>query len=325
MSRSADGRPLVSVITPVYNTVEYLAECIESVLGQTYEHWEYVLVDNRSSDGSLELARDFEARDPRIRIVAADVFVGGGENANRALREMSPDAKYCKVLHADDWLFPECLERMVELAESDAGVGIVSAYRLEETRVTLDGIPYSISVLPGRAIARAMLLGRPYPYVFGSPSSLLIRSDLIRERDPFYNVDNAFQHDQEACYELLQESDFGFVHQVLTFTRRPDTAGTAHWVRVGAQLPGQIDLLLKHGPTYLEQAEYQRRLAVLLVHYGVRLLTNLPSLADADYRSYQHRVAARLIDRIEWTDVGAGVRLQFRRMRERRSLRPGQV
>jgi len=317
-------QPLVSVITPVYNTSAYLAECVESVMSQTYANWEHVIVDNCSTDGSLDMARAYEASDQRVRVVAADVFVGVAESANRALREMSPDAKYCKVLHADDWLFPECLERMVELADRNPSVGIVSAYRLEETMVTLDGIPYSISVLPGRDVARAMLLGRPYPYVFGSPSSLLIRGDLVRKRDPFYNVDNLFQHDQEACYEVLRESDFGFVHQVLTFTRRPETAGTAYWSRVGAQLPGQIDLLLKFGPLYLENADYQRRLAVLLAHYGLRLLKHLPRLEHADYRAYQQRVARPLVDRIDWTDVGAGIRLQLLRMRERRSLRPGQ-
>lgn len=322
--RHARGQPLVSVVTPVYNTADYLAECMESVLNQTYENWEHLVVDNRSTDGSLELARAYEAQDRRVRVVAADVFVGGGENANRALREMSTDARYCKVLHADDWLFPECLERMVELAEDNPGVGIVSAYRLEETRVTLDGIPYSISVLPGREIARSMLLGRPYPYVFGSPSSLLIRGDLVRNRDPFYNVDNRYQHDQEACYEVLRESDFGFVHQVLTFTRRPETAGTAFWVRVGAELPGQIDLLLKFGPLYLEQAEFQRRLAVLLVHYGNFLLKGLPKLQDADYRTHQRQTSARLIDRVDWKDAAAGVCHQLQRMREARRLRSGQ-
>jgi glycosyltransferase involved in cell wall biosynthesis len=297
---------------------------VDSILSQTYERWQHVIVDNCSTDGTRDVARSYAARDPRIRVVEADEFVGVAENANRALREMSPEAKYCKVLHADDWLFPECVERMVELAESNPSVGVVSAYRLEETRVTLDGIPHTISVLPGREIAKAMLLGTPYPYVFGSPSSLLMRSDVVRARDPFYNVDNRFQHDQEACYEVLRESDFGFVHQVLTFTRRPDTAGFSYWDRVGAQLPGQVDLLLKFGPVYLEKHEYQRRLAVLLVHYGLRLLEHVPRLEQADYRAYQRRVVPRLVHEIDWRDVGAGVRLQLQRMRERRSLRPGQ-
>ena len=45
-----------------------------------------------------------------------DVFVDLVESGNRSLREISPDSKYTKVLHADDWLFPECLERMVQLS-----------------------------------------------------------------------------------------------------------------------------------------------------------------------------------------------------------------
>ena len=58
-------QPLVSVVTPVYNGAEYLAECIESVFNQTYENWEYVISDNCSTAGSLEIIRGYEARDPR--------------------------------------------------------------------------------------------------------------------------------------------------------------------------------------------------------------------------------------------------------------------
>jgi len=315
-------QPLVSVVTPVYNTAQYLPECIESDLGQTYENWEHVIVDNCSTDGSVDIARAYKARDARIRVIAADEFVGVTESANRALREVSPNARYCKVVHADDWLFAECLERMVELAAKHPSVGIVSAYRLEETRVTLDGIPHAVSVVSGREIARSTLLGgRPYPYLFGSPTSLLVRGDLIRKRDRFYNVANTFQHDQEACYELLQECDFGFVHQVLTFTRRPESAGFVYWTRVGAELPGQIDLLLKYGPVYLEESEYQRRLAVLLANYGLLALKSLPKIADADYRTFQRGAAMRLFGRIAAKDVRAGVRLQVQRMASRRRRR----
>jgi glycosyltransferase involved in cell wall biosynthesis len=320
MTRFSSEQPLVSVITPVYNTAEYLAECIESVLDQTYENWEHVIVDNCSTDGSLDIARAYGARDSRIRVVTPDVFVGGAENANRALREMSPGARYCKVLHADDWLFPECLARMVEIADSNPNVGIVSAYRLEETSVTLNGIPYGLSVVQGREIARWTLVGGGY--LFGSPTSLLIRSDLIRKRDPFYNVENSFQHDQEACYEVLKEADFAFVHQVLTFTRRPETAGTAFWERVGAQLPGQISLLVKYGPIYLEKRAYQRRLAVLLVHYSLSLLKRVPRLPDGNYRTYQRRAVVEVMRQVAWRDVAAGLRLQLRRMLRGRRADP---
>jgi glycosyltransferase involved in cell wall biosynthesis len=55
-------QPLVSVVMPVYNGAEYLGECIERVFNGTYENWEYVISANCSTDGSLEIARGYEAR-----------------------------------------------------------------------------------------------------------------------------------------------------------------------------------------------------------------------------------------------------------------------
>jgi glycosyltransferase involved in cell wall biosynthesis len=318
-----DHRPLVSVVTPVYNGAEFLAECVESVLAQTYERWDYAIVDNCSTDGTLELARSYEARDPRIRVLTPEAFVGAVENANRAVRAISPESTYCKVLHADDWLFPECLERMVELAERHPSVGIVSAYRLEGTKVTLDGLPPEITVLPGREICRSTLLGGPYPYLFGSPSSLLIRSDIVRRRDPFYNADNPFDDDQEACYEVLRESDFGFVHQVLTFTRRPADTPFSTYVKVGAYLPGKIKLHLSYGPYYLRASEHRRQLAVLLARYGLFLAQHADQVRDPDFRRHHAQALAELRRRVDWDDVLAGVGIQLRRMWEGKSLRPG--
>jgi glycosyltransferase involved in cell wall biosynthesis len=326
---SVVSQPLVSVVTPVYNAAQYLAECIESVLNQTYENWEYVICDNRSTDGSLEIAQSYGARDPRVRVVAADVFVGKLANSNRSLREISPDSKYTKVLHADDWMFPECLERMVELAESHPSVGVVGAYRLEETEVTLDGIPHSLSVIPGPELGRSTLIGSPYPYVLGSPSSLLVRSDLIRERDPFYDPEfpiaeeYAFTEDQDVCCELFRSSDFGFVHQVLTFTRRPEDAPFLRFVRFGAHLPERINLHARHGPAFLTPAEYQRKLAVLVAQYGFFLLTGPHRLLNPDVRAYHRAAVGRLLRTVDKRDVLEGVREQLRRLHKTRRLRSG--
>jgi glycosyltransferase involved in cell wall biosynthesis len=322
-----DAQPLVSVVTPVYNGAEYLAECIESVLRQTYRNWEYVIVDNCSTDGTLEIAQGYADRDPRIRIESPGVFVDLVESGNRTLREISSSSKYTKVLHADDWLFPECLAQMVELAEANPTVGVVSAYRLEETSVTLTGLSYSISVLSGRDICRSTLLGEPHPFLFGSPTSLLIRSDFVRARDPFYDREYSvseeypFTEDVAACCEILRVSDFGFVHQVLTFTRRDARSPYSAYSQLGANLPEHLNLIANYGPAYLAKEEYRRLLAVYLARYGFFLVRRLPRLANPMFRSY-HRPAVRNILRFtEARDVVDGVRLQIRRMGKRRRLR----
>ena len=79
------------------------------------------------------------------------------------------------------------------------------------------GLPYSTEPHYGGAeVCRKHFLEKVY--VFGSATSVLYRSDLIRRHNPLYNEAN-IHADTEACFQLLKESDFGFVHQVLTFTR----------------------------------------------------------------------------------------------------------
>ncbi len=299
--------PLVSVITPVYNSEEFVGQCLESVLAQTYDSFEYIVMENCSTDATLEIARRYAARDSRIRLLQGADFVGADANANRALREISPQSRYTKIVHADDWLFPECLQRMVEVGVANPSVGIVGAYRLEGQRVSLNGLPDDITVLSGRDFCRSQLLGGPWGYLIGSPSSVLYRSDLVRSRPEFYPLDNPFQSDQEVCYLLLQENDFGFVHDVLTYTRRHEGADSAFYDRVLAADPGQLSLLVKYGPVYLSEAELQRRLAARTVGYLGMLARNLGKLRSREYRQFQGESLSELRRTVRTRDVARGL------------------
>ncbi len=259
-----NSQPLVSVVTPVYNGAKYLRECIESVLAQTYQNWEYLIVNNCSTDETLSIAREYEQKDSRIHVHDNAQHLPMLENSNVALQKIPSAAKYCKIVHADDWLMPECLERMVALAEENPSVSIVSSYRLEETRVTLDGLPYPSHVVPGKQICRASLLGDLY--VFGAPSNLLLRCDVIRARPDFYGP-SGLHADTDACYEILRDSDFGFVHEVLTFTRRHNEASTAFSRRMNTFLPANVASVMAYGHFYLDDDEYDRRIRDLMAVY----------------------------------------------------------
>src|SRR5437763_12230991 len=106
---SSAAEPLVSVVTPFYNTEAYLAECIESVLAQSHRDFEYILVNNRSTDRSADIAEQYARRDPRIRLFHNDTFLTQIQNYNQALRRISPESRYFKMVQADDFIFPRCL------------------------------------------------------------------------------------------------------------------------------------------------------------------------------------------------------------------------
>jgi hypothetical protein len=166
---------------------------------------------------------------------------------------------------------------MVAIAEANPSVGIVGAYGLNGDRVAWDGLPYPSTFLSGREICRRSLLGGLY--VFGSQTSLLVRSDLIRSREDFYNTgefDSLFS-DQEACYEVLRESDFGFVHQVLTYSRNHEDSLTSFVGQTGLNpdLPAYLNILRKYGPIYLSKQDYQRRLGEIMTRYYSFLGQNL--------------------------------------------------
>lgn len=280
--------PLVSVVTPVYNGEKHLSECIESVLRQTWSDWEYLILDNSSTDRTSEIADRYAGLDSRIRVYCNEKTVSMARNHNLALRMISPDSRYCKIVHADDQLFPECLEKMVAVAEKNPSVGVVSAYGLVGTTVKWAGIPFPCELVAGREVCRKSLNGDYY--VFGSPTSHLLRADLVRKRDPFYNEHRFHRQfmDVEACYELLQESDFGFVHQVLTYTRLHDHSATSTLARQGlsGELPSRLNMLRLFGPGCLEASEFidlERRM--LNRYYGF-LGRNILRFREKEFREF---------------------------------------
>lgn len=265
------AEPLVSVVTPVYNGAKYLAECIESVLAQTYGNWEYIIVNNHSTDATGEIAERYARRDPRIRLHSNATLLDVIANHNHAFRLISPASQYCKVVSADDWLFPECLARLVALAEAHPSVGIVGCYQLSgggtdwrDWSVKWAQLPYPADVVPGRQIGRIHLLGGVD--VFGTPTSLLYRADLVRRTDRFYPNSSA-EADTSACCDCLRNTDYGFVHQVLAYERVHPVRVTTGSQSLNAYLSSDLADLLAYGDTYLTPAERDRRLAALLRQY----------------------------------------------------------
>jgi glycosyltransferase involved in cell wall biosynthesis len=261
---ASTASPRVSVVTPVFNGAKYLRTCIESVLAQSYDNWDYTIVENCSTDGSLAIAREYAEADPRIRVTSNEEFVGVIENHNRAFRSISPDAKYCKVVSADDWLYPECISKLVELAERYPGVGVVGSYAARDIGVPWGGVPLTAEVLDGREAARRYLFGELESFYV--PSTVLYRADLVRATDTFF-PGSAHSADVDACLRCLKDSDLGFVHQILSFERIHDEQLNAKIRELNSELLDRRRILVEFGPHFLSPAEQSRRLDEQLADY----------------------------------------------------------
>jgi glycosyltransferase involved in cell wall biosynthesis len=265
---NASSEPLVTVATTVYNGERYLEECAASVLGQTYTNWRYYIIDNCSTDRTPEIAREIASRDPRVRYDRREEFVDVNESYSRGFAAVDPDASYLKLVDSDDWIYPECLERMVALAESEPTVGLVSAYRLSDARgpthVDQVNLPYTESTADGRDIIARGLRSRTA--LIGPPTGLLWRADLARARRPFF--DARFRHaDDDANFWTLTQSRYGLVHQVLTYSRGHGSSETGLSDRLAAYEPERLRMIIRYGPLVLSEEDYQQLLRQKIADY----------------------------------------------------------
>ncbi len=265
--------PMVSVLTPVYNGESFLAECIESVLGQTYRNYEYIIVNNCSTDGTLEIAEKYSRLDSRIRVYTNETFVGVIANHNIAFSLISPSSKYCKVVSADDFIFPNCIARMIQVANSEPSIGIVGSYQLSGSRVRWQGFQYPKNAFSGHEICRRVFLGTESDLGFGSPTSIMYRSDLVRDNRDFYP--NPSPHsDTSTCFRDLQGSNFGFVHEILSYERTHGDTQTTQSADINRYSSAYLSDLILYGPYYLNETELQSRITEELWSYQQFLAIN---------------------------------------------------
>jgi glycosyltransferase involved in cell wall biosynthesis len=164
-------QPLVSVLMTAFNREKYIGEAIDSVLASGYTHFELIIVDDCSSDKTVDIARSYESKDTRVRVYQNERNLGDYINRNKAAGYGS--GKYFKYLDSDDIIYPQSLSMFVDGMEKnpDAALGIMSGAVDEKKK-----FPYLLS--PSEA----------YHYHFyekgvfdTGPSALIFRAGSFRE------------------------------------------------------------------------------------------------------------------------------------------------
>jgi glycosyltransferase involved in cell wall biosynthesis len=206
------SQPLVSVCIPSYNSEEFIATTLESVLGQKFVDFEIVIADDKSTDRTISIVKGFN--DPRIRLIENEQNLGLGPNWNRVLS--CARGQYVKLLGDDDLLYPECLARQVRALEHPANANAVLAIcnrnviNARNEVVMRRKIPFGPGLVSGRKLIRnsirwgSNLIGEPVVGLFRrrelnqtvmcDPSNpyladLALWADLLKHGDAFVDPD----------------------------------------------------------------------------------------------------------------------------------------
>lgn len=265
-------QPLVSVITTVFNREKYIEDSIKSILASTYQNFELIIVDDRSTDNSYKIAKSWEQKDPRIRVYLNDENLGDYPNRNKASEYAK--GKYIKYVDADDMIYPHCLEVLVRDMEANphAALGISiqdNTYKLK---------PYFLD--PTQAIRTNYL---DYEIFIVSPLSTIIRRKEFEEIGKFSGKRHV--SDQELWFKMAMKYGALIITAGLVFWRSHGDQQSA----VGRGTPRGIiarfymgDEVLKLSKTYLSDSEWRNIYKLRSKKYAKVYFRKL--LFDKDFR-----------------------------------------
>jgi glycosyltransferase involved in cell wall biosynthesis len=175
--------PRVTIAMPVHNASAYLREALDSVLAQTYPHWELVCIDDASADDSWQILSEYAARDPRVKPFKQPGHAGIVAARNRALDQADAGSTYLAILDADDAALPDRLEAQVQFLEAHPDHALVGGHTLiidERSR------ELGIRRYPSEYREICGVIARYNPF---AQSAVMLRRSLLREighYDPAY-------------------------------------------------------------------------------------------------------------------------------------------
>jgi len=219
---SSRKHPKLSIAIPLYNCESHIRETIDSVLSQTFEDFELVIIDDQSTDSSYHIALSYD--DPRIRVMRNIERQGFFGNWNACLDVMS--GTYCKLLPHDDPLEPSCLEEQVKILDKHPDVELVHCARkiIDPTGKVLTTRRQKEREGIKESNASLQRIVRSGTNPIGEPAAVMFRQKTKERISGFSNAD-MYSIDIEYWSRLLAEGKRYYIDRVLcSFRVWPNSA-----------------------------------------------------------------------------------------------------
>lgn len=197
-NKSSKNEPLVTIVMGSYNVEPYIEEAIDSVISQTYNNWELIIVDDASTDGTVD--KILQYKDKRIKLFINEYNIGVAASLNRAIRCMNKDTVYIARLDSDDVSKPDRLSKQVKYMQTNSRVDIVGSNIYEFTdNNTKRNIIYRTHLPKNHERLMAWLpFGSPMPH-----STWMIRVDSFDRIQ--YNPNRRTAEDYEFMYRIFRQ------------------------------------------------------------------------------------------------------------------------
>ena len=150
--------PEVSIITPSYNTARFIKDCIQSVICQSFENWELLIVDDCSKDSSVEIITKFTQEDNRILLIALNENVGAAAARNIAIQKAK--GKYIAFLDSDDIWKKDKLEEQLDFMRTNDFAFTFTAYQpISEDGENMYSVISAPKIMTYRSYLRNTIIG----------------------------------------------------------------------------------------------------------------------------------------------------------------------
>ena len=198
------GNPLVTVFIPLYNTEKYIRESLESILNQTYSNLEILIVDDGSTDQSINIVNSFT--DPRIRLIKNSENKGIPYTRNVGLNEAN--GKYMVIMDSDDVALPNRVERQVEFLEENPDIDVVGSFY--EIFGGKSNKIYKTSYITPEEIKAGLLF---YNRI-GNPTTT-IHLETLKKYNLSYNLNYFVAQDYEMWIQISKVGKLAILPEVL--------------------------------------------------------------------------------------------------------------
>jgi glycosyltransferase involved in cell wall biosynthesis len=289
--------PLVSIVIPAYNSQEYIRDALRSAIAQTWSRKEIIVVDDGSSDRTLDVARQFESN---CVMVVRQENQGAAAARNKALALSQGD--YIQYLDADDLLAPDKITRQIEAARDSATRRTLLScawgkffFRYYQTKF----IPTSLwsDLSPREWLIRKMTFG---PYMI--PGCWLVSRELTEAAGPW---DTGLQYDDDGeyfCRVLLASDKVRFVPKAKVYYRR-SVSGSLSYIGTSAKKREDLWCSMQHHINYLRSLEdSEKTRAACVSHLQRYIIEFYPDRCDIIEQAEElaRRLGGQLTSPLSW-------------------------